>query len=557
MANRATRRRNRSRIIKSGGIAAATVLAAAHPLVYAAGNTYTWARQDSLDNHVGYYTSVATSGTGQDMIGAVRDASSYEGISPLFLSKDYGASWEDVHDSLDDPTIFQNWASTDISSDGQTIVAASSNAYDTVESEGLDGGIFLSQDGGNTWENIAPDGVSEWMRVAVSGDGSKVVALTNDDYDYRAYIFTNNGTSYTTEDVSAMNSWDVLEISNDGSKILVGGESFDGVSPRSLYLSSDGGDNWSDISPSSGYSVDVAATMSADGSKIAAVFSDSDSGVFVSEDSGANWTDMPLSGGDDYWNDIAMSGDGSVLSVTNSSVHEMYTSTDDGATWNAENPDLTYGDSNTFWGAADLSSDGSRFILSGGEDLFTSIINEPTEEAPVVDFGNAEDGKTVVLTLPSGTTITCHSAVKESSLTAQDPEYQYPLGLVDFCFNTEQASNDITLTFVTSLKPDEVAIRKYNPDTKTYTNVTGANVTETTHEGKHALQITYTIVDNGPLDMDPDPNEIADPVGIGIAPAELASSGEPAVMYSLVAGMLIITGLSLTSVRKLAKQASR
>jgi phenylpropionate dioxygenase-like ring-hydroxylating dioxygenase large terminal subunit len=123
--------------------------------------------------------------------------------------------------------------------------------------------------------------------------------------------------------------------------------------------------------------------------------------------------------------------------------------------------------------------------------------------------------------------------VKESGLSAQDGVYSYPLGLVDFCFSGADTSNEITLVFVTPLKPNEVAVRKFNPNTKIYSNLTEAAVTETTHSGQHALQVVYTITDNGPLDTDSDVGEIADPVGLAVAGVTAPNTGVPSILEFL------------------------
>ncbi len=126
---------------------------------------------------------------------------------------------------------------------------------------------------------------------------------------------------------------------------------------------------------------------------------------------------------------------------------------------------------------------------------------------------------------------TSSSTVPESSLSNQDESYQYPLGLVSFSFTTNQTDNQVSLTFVTDLKPNQVTARKYNPSTNTYTNLpTSANVSiaETTKDGKHALSLTYTLIDNGELDLDPATGVIKDPIGLAVTNdtySQLANTG--------------------------------
>jgi N-acetylneuraminic acid mutarotase len=130
-------------------------------------------------------------------------------------------------------------------------------------------------------------------------------------------------------------------------------------------------------------------------------------------------------------------------------------------------------------------------------------------------------GQRVELNTPIGTNITCSSTSKEN-VTQPDSDYTYPLGLVNFCFSTNASSNQVTLTFVTDLTPDQVTVRKYDPVTKKYATVSGAIIIETTAGGKHALQVSYTVVDNGPLDTDPAVGQITDPVGLAVTATPVA-----------------------------------
>lgn len=130
------------------------------------------------------------------------------------------------------------------------------------------------------------------------------------------------------------------------------------------------------------------------------------------------------------------------------------------------------------------------------------------------DLKNAETNAPVTLETPAGTAITCSSTVKESALAAQDAGYAYPVGLVDFCFSTPEADNEVILTFVTDKAAGDVVLRKFDPRTNEYATVTEAVLTDTTYNGQPAVQAVYTITDNGTLDTDADTGEIADPVGL-------------------------------------------
>ena len=175
-------------------------------------------------------------------------------------------------------------------------------------------------------------------------------------------------------------------------------------------------------------------------------------------------------------------------------------------------------------------------LFSNNFAIYTG--SQPGSGQNSTTISNAENGQPVFLETPSNATLTCSSSLKEPSVSSQDVSYSYPLGLVDFCFNTESENNEVSLTFVTNLKPSQVVARKYNPDTQTYFDIKGATITETTYQSQSALKLTYTITDNGSLDLDPVTGQIKDPVGLGVRDGELAESGVG--VYPAAVGLVIV-----------------
>lgn len=178
------------------------------------------------------------------------------------------------------------------------------------------------------------------------------------------------------------------------------------------------------------------------------------------------------------------------------------------------------------------------------------------------------------IALPDGTHITDHS-VEPAMVT--DEMYEYPLGLVSFTFNTTSGSTvPVQISFQTDLSPEEVIPRKYNAASETYEDLPDAEVTATTFEGQPALLLEYDITDGGILDEDGEQNGvIVDPVALGVLAASdpgdgsgdnggtdnnlstgtgndansgiLASTGQPAARYILMAALLIFGGLTVVS----------
>lgn len=528
-----TSKRKTSHKIILTSLSLGAVLAVTRPAVlgkvYAA-NQYDWTKLNDVDPLGGYYSSAARSADGSTLILSVEDGGEQAGDpedwveSPLYISSNGGATWQNVADEVD-PGMEHEWTAVDVSDDGQVMVAVSESAHDIDGFSFEDGKVFVSEDGGDTWADKTPADEEDWNDVAVSGDGS-TIATTRWNSDI-VFVSENGGDTWDNQAVDDVDEdiWNLksVSLSDNGNKILVGGENTDGDDYTRLYLSNDGGANWSDISPSPEEDAihGISHDMSADGTHIiASTMGWADGGndaVYFSDNSGSGWENVTPEAEDEesnYWTASAISDDGSRIAIMDDEENgKMYTSGNDGSSWTEEDPGQDYEDENLWWQAVDFNEDGSKAIVVSEDNAYISGILT----APTVTLSDAEGGKTITITTPAGTTITCHSAVKESSLDAKDGAYSYPLGLVDFCFSTSEESNEVSLAFVTDLKPNEVIARKYNPNTKKYTTITDASITETTVDGKHALLVTYTIVDNGPLDADPDEGEIADPVGLATA----------------------------------------
>lgn len=173
----------------------------------------------------------------------------------------------------------------------------------------------------------------------------------------------------------------------------------------------------------------------------------------------------------------------------------------------------------------------------------------------VTEVANGSDGSAVTVAAPEGAVFTSVKSVSLQDVERVDTHHDYPLGLLDFTFDTTEQHNLVSLTFVTDLTPDQVIARKYNPATKEYTTIEDATITEATLQGKPALLVQYTITDNGVLDLDPTTGKIADPVGLavasvpsapdtGISTAFKASSALP-IAAGIVGIGLIVAGVVL------------
>ena len=538
-------------------------------------NNYTWTqRKNGFVGDQMSWRSITSSADGTKLAAVVNDGS-------IYTSSDSGTTWSEQTAAGS-----RNWYSITSSADGTKLAAV-------VD----DGSIYTSADSGTTWTEQTSPGQRYWRSITSSADGTKLAAVA---YNGSIYTSADSGTTWTEQTAAGSRSWYSITSSADGTKLAAVARN------GSIYTSTDSGATWTEqTAAGSRYWISIAS--SADGTKLAAVANGGS--IYTSTDSGTTWTEQ-TSAGSRSWQSITSSADGTKLAaVVNDG--SIYTSADSGVTWLLVSlaPDIypltaTYASSNSqlfiggakiidmdnmifenalytsndngqtltdismpnsskYWISITSSADGTKLaaVVSGGSIYTGSIEGEvvdpptpppssntaqlTTPTSPLSTFSL----KPVSLTTPTGTTINSSSTVPESSLVTQDNNNQYPLGLVNFSFTTNQSSNQVVLNFETDLKPNQVTPRKYNPNSKTYTNLpTNANVsiTETTINNKHYLVLTYTIIDNGELDLDPAAGTISDPVGLAVSNStydQLASTGENTQPILLTAVLLLVSGI--------------
>ena len=162
-----------------------------------------------------------------------------------------------------------NWTSIGSSADGSKLVAASSGVNAGVNASTNSNAIYLSTDSGVSWFMAdAPTNMS-WMCVASSADGSKLVAASQTVYvpDYgfifgSVYTSTNSGMNWLSNNLPGL-PWQAVASSADGSKLVAMAQN------EPIYTSTNSGATWvsNNISSQIWYSV----ASSADGNKLVAV----------------------------------------------------------------------------------------------------------------------------------------------------------------------------------------------------------------------------------------------------------------------------------------------
>lgn len=258
----------------------------------------------------------------------------------LYRSADEGLSWTQVG-----PAPLASGTNVSVvatSGDGQKVVVA-----------GRGYGVYVSQDGGQTWAGPAAGlpTTNNWLTVSVSASGTHMAASSNSGAG-NIYISTDSGATWAAAPgVSNINGWAGVALSADGSRMV--------AAPYSgqIWASSDGGASWAVLGASLNTSW-TALTMSSDGVRVAAA--QFNGPIQVSGDSGASWTARATT---QNWWSMASSANGSIL-IASTQQGALYSSTDQGTTW-AVAP--------AGWSSASLplvavSGDGSRLyaVAQGG-----------------------------------------------------------------------------------------------------------------------------------------------------------------------------------------------
>jgi hypothetical protein len=287
------------------------------------------------------------------------------------------------------------------------------------------------------------------------------------------------------------------------------------------------GSNWVTVG-SAGFSVGAvnSTSLAFDGSTPYVAYNDATNGnkATVMKFDGSNWVTVgsaAFSASGAYSTSLAF--DGSTPYVAYEDATNGYKATVmkfDGSNW------VTVGSAAFSAGAAysiSLAFDGSTPYVayedvanSGKATVMSLYTNQKTTTG-------ATSSLPVTLATPVGTNITNLTTAANAT---KDAGYTYPLDLVNFTATVPGGwTNQVTLTFQTDLKPNDVTARKYNSTTKMYADVPGATITETTLNGQPALQLTYDVTDGGSLDQDGTANGvIVDPVGLATTDTTINSS---------------------------------
>ncbi|MES2631230.1 MAG: Ig-like domain-containing protein [Patescibacteria group bacterium] len=246
------------------------------------------------------------------------------------------------------------WLSLASSSDGTRLAAVGKD--DGYQS------VYLSSDSGTTWNQTTINEGQRWNDVALSSDGTKIVATATGGYIYTS---SDSGATWIERTAAGSRQWGAIASNADGTKLVAGVGIFSG--PGSIYTSTDSGATWTERT-SAGSRVWVDIASSADGTKLSAIPYAFNEYVYTSTDSGATWTQRTTAGAR-TWSSITSSADGTKLAAShggkvigNGSYGAngyIYTSTDSGATWTQRTASGV-----RQWSSLAFNDDGTKLVAS-------------------------------------------------------------------------------------------------------------------------------------------------------------------------------------------------
>ena len=248
----------------------------------------------------------------------------------VYLSTDSGTNWS----TAPGLSISSPWSKVSIASSANYVLAAENSGNIYLSTDGA-GATWMSKSGTSAPANM-PTSAQAWQSLAISGDGTKLIAGTNSSIIYASttsgQTWTNLGGASNTLGLpnAATSNWQSMTISQDGSTWLAD------VNGAQLYISTDGfGKLWGIKSNYNvlGTGTWNALTISQDGTTVLA--GNTASNLYVSYDSGNTYNALSSNGnlsGTKNWTGAAISQNNQIMAACAMGDYN-YLSSNGGLTW--------------------------------------------------------------------------------------------------------------------------------------------------------------------------------------------------------------------------------
>jgi hypothetical protein len=149
------------------------------------------------------------------------------------------------------------------------------------------------------------------------------------------------------------------------------------------------------------------------------------------------------------------------------------------------------------------------------------------------------------------------AVVAESSLSIQDDNYDYPVGLKDFELECANSGDSATVTIYYDQVYDTSGwdFRKFDGNGNEYADITDVATFSTTNvNGTDVTTVSYAVNDGGPLDIDGQENGIIkDPAGPAVSTADLSETGDSAATVVAVGIFIALVAVVLSRGKKAQK----
>jgi len=318
------------------------------PAFTLAAASYAWTQQTAARSH--QWMSVAMSSDG-NTIAAVGD-------NHLYISTNGGTTWTDKTPATAAPFLVA------MSSNGTYIVLSGNSRNSTVP-------IFISSDGGSTWTSVTgPVSPGLWGSMTSSSDGTHLAAVTpGSSSGGYIYTSTNGGYTWTAQTSAGARAWETIASSANGTILIAtatGGYPQCSSGAGGIFVSTNGGANWTCTDDGSGSSGLAPTASSADGTHLAT--GEFYGLIYTSTTTGATWNTSGAAG--DPWSFLSSSSDGSVLAAAmGQGADQIWISLDSGSTWTTQNAPSTSG-----WNGLVSSSDGTHLAaIQENGYLYTAL----------------------------------------------------------------------------------------------------------------------------------------------------------------------------------------
>lgn len=189
-------------------------------------------------------------------------------------------------------------------------------------------------------------------------------------------------------------------------------------------------------------------------------------------------------------------------------------------TWNFEDIWVAnQGNTPTFKPVVDEDSDGIDDTVENNAPNNGDGNNDGTPDSRqnhVASLVSPVSGKYVTLAVHESCELSDVSIASESGHSAQDQNYEYQSGFVTFTASgCDDDQTSVTLYYHDSVFDGQIA-RKYNPNSNTYFTITDAGITSLSGP-LSGTRVSYSITDNGDLDINDEDGVITDPIGLALS----------------------------------------